>query len=100
MGNLFRMREFTEGPSLKDVERVVHVIEDRTDDISTIAENGPAVFINGENPFVTTRSVSMVVGVSHLSSGETLVAALIGPVRMPYDRHMRVMEAFHRFFVP
>lgn len=98
MGNLFRMPEFTKGPSLEDVERVAHVLEDRTDALSTLAENGPAVFINGENPFVTTRSVSMVVGASHLPSGEALVAALIGPLRMPYDRHVRVMEAFRQVF--
>lgn len=96
IGQLFRMRELVEDPAASDVERILDVIEDQPATVSALAEGGLTVLINGEIPFVRTRRVSMVVSSPALPSGQPLLAVLIGPLRMPYDRHIRVLEALDR----
>lgn len=98
IGQLFRMRELTFDPAASDVERILNVIEDQTTAVSALTERGLTVLINGEIPFVRTRRVSMVMASEALPSGQSLLAVLIGPVRMPYDRHIGVMESLHEAF--
>ncbi len=94
---LVRMRELTEGHVASDVERIVDIIEEQPRAVSALTEE-VAVFINGEIPFTRTRHVSMVVTASALPSGQPLLAALIGPVRMPYNRTVGVLQALHHTF--
>lgn len=96
LGNLFRMREFQEDPDPGDVERLLVAIEERPEEVSALAEEGPAVFINGEHPLVWSRRCSAVIASPILATGSPVVVALIGPVRMPYERHLSVMETFYR----
>lgn len=95
-GNLFQTPEFQEDPGGSEVERLLDVIEERGLEISMCAEDGPVVFIDGENPFARTERLSVIVTAPMLPSGLRAIAALIGPIRMPYDRSLRVMEALHR----
>jgi transcriptional regulator of heat shock response len=71
------------------------MVQEHSLELSSYAEEGPAVFINGENPFVETKRLSVVFTAPRLPSGALLVAALIGPLRMPYDHHLRLMDALH-----
>jgi transcriptional regulator of heat shock response len=96
--NLFKTPEFMHDPDVEDVERLLEVLEDRIEEISASTEEGPQVFINGENPWLRTQRMSMVVAAPVRMSGETFVATLIGPVRMPYDRHVGLMEAVVQAF--
>lgn len=96
--NLFRTPEFMTDPDVEGVESLFGILEDRVEEISASAEEGPKVFINGENPWLRTQRMSMVVASPVRMSGETFVATLIGPVRMPYDRHLCVMEAVVQTF--
>lgn len=98
IGHLFRMRELVEDPAVSDVERILDVIEAEPTAVSALAEGGLTVLIDGEIPFVRTRRVSMVVASPKLRSGQPLLAALIGPVRMPYDRHISILEALQQAF--
>lgn len=99
-GQLFRMQEFDERPTVADVARLLDVFEHPATVFSSLASPAPRAFINGENPLVPTRRVSMVTTATVFPSGEALLAALIGPVRMPYERHLGVLSAFHQVFSP
>lgn len=93
LGNVLRMRELAETHAAEDLARLLEALLDRSEDFAQVPTDGPAVFINGENPLVESRCTSMVVVRSRLASGNTLLAALIGPVRMPYERHWRVLRS-------
>lgn len=95
--NLFNTPEFITDPAVEDVERLFTVLEDRVEEISASTEGEPKVFINGENPWLRTQRMSMVAAPVRMS-GEMMVATLIGPVRMPYDRHLCVMKAVVQTF--
>lgn len=94
--NLFQTPEFREDPGGADIDRLIEAVEERGREFSALAETGPAVFIDGENPFVRTRLFSMVVAALVLPSGARVVAALIGPLRMPYERHLQLMDVLQR----
>lgn len=98
LGNLFRTPEFADNPDAADIERLLEVLEDRVDEVSARADAGPTVFIDGENPWVRSRRISVVLAAPTRASREPMIAALIGPIRMPYDRHLCVMEALYRAF--
>jgi len=93
IGRLIRMREFTEEEALVDVERLLDTLESEEEDVSVFSSETPTVFINGENPLVASDRTSMVICTPRLPSGESLLVALIGPVRMPYDHHLRLLDA-------
>lgn len=76
-----------------DVDRLIEVVEERAVELSALAEDGPRVFIDGENPFVRTHRFSMMFAAPRLPTGAHVIAALIGPVRMPYQRHLHLLEA-------
>lgn len=98
-GNLLRLREAADHQLLDDIERVVDALEAHPDLPATAAAGDrPLVMIDGENPLVRTHRVSVVLTCARLASGETLLAALIGPLRMPYQRTMRVLETVHEVF--
>lgn len=96
-GQLVRMRDLGEDSAVSDVERILNIIEEQPSAMPALTEN-VVVFINGEIPFTRARRVSIVATESALPSGQPLLAALIGPIRMPYDRHVAVLEALHRAF--
>lgn len=96
--NLFKNPEFAADPDVEDVERLFAILEERVDEISATTEGGPKAYINGENPWLRTQRMSMVVASPVRLSGVTVVATLIGPVRMPYDRHLRVLQAVVQAF--
>lgn len=96
IGRLIRMREFTEAPALDDVERLLDTLESEPEDVTVLFGETPTVFINGENPLVSSVRTSMVVAAPRLVSGEPLLVVLIGPVRMPYDHHLRILEALRQ----
>lgn len=95
LGSLFRMPEFAERPHADEIEELVDVFDARAPEIAARAEQGPLVYIDGENPWVRTRRVSMIVTAPVLPSGLPVVAALVGPLRMPYDRHLALLHAVH-----
>ncbi len=97
-GNLLRLREAADRALLQDVERVVHAFEEHPDMPASAASERLVVLIDGENPFVRTRRVSVVCTCPSLPSGDRLLAALIGPLRMPYERTIGVLEAVHDVF--
>lgn len=95
LGSLFRMPEFTERPHAEEIEELVDVFDAKISEIAARAERGPLVYIDGENPWVRTRRVSMIVTAPVLPSGLPVVAALVGPLRMPYDKHLALLHAVH-----
>ena len=96
LSNLFRMRESSESEIIHDVERVMDAMEEQADAlVIRLAGGQPTVFINGENPVARAERVSMVVTAPRLPTGLPLLAALIGPLRMPYTRNMRILRAVH-----
>lgn len=97
---LFSMQEFDEHPAMTDLGRLLDRFERPADVLATLAASPPRVYIDGENPLAPIRRVSMVTTRTILPSGTALVAALIGPVRMPYERHLGVMEALQEALTP
>jgi len=96
LGYLLRMREFAEPRVGDDLERLLDVIVDAPAVFDGLSDEGPVVFIDGENPAVESERMSMVVTSPRCRSGHTVVAALIGPVRMPYNRYWRILRAFEQ----
>lgn len=96
LGYLLRMREFVEAQAGEDLERLLNAIVDAPAVFDDLSHEGPAVFIDGENPAVESARMSMVVTSPRSRSGHTIVAALIGPVRMPYNRYWRILRAFEQ----
>lgn len=94
--NLLRRREAADRELLSEVEQMVHAFESPLDLPVARAGERPVVLIDGENPYVRTRHVSVVFTCPRLPSGDTLLAALIGPLRMPYARTVRVLETVQR----
>lgn len=96
LGHLLRLREFAEPRAGDELERLIDAVVDAPAVFDALAEEGPAVFIDGENPAVESEWMSMVVTSPRGRSGHTVVAALIGPVRMPYNRYWRILRAFEQ----
>ena len=96
LSNLFRMREFAESETVHDIERVLGAMEEHAIALlAHMAEGQPTVYINGENPVAHAERVSMVVTAPRLPTGSPLLAALIGPLRMPYTKNLRIIHAVH-----
>ncbi|TSC73135.1 MAG: heat-inducible transcriptional repressor [Parcubacteria group bacterium Gr01-1014_38] len=96
LANLFRMRELTDGETAHDLERVLQAFEEHSETLMAhVADGQPTVFIDGENPVARAEHVSMLVTAPMLPTGLQLLAALIGPLRMPYTRNMRILRAVH-----
>lgn len=95
---LFRLREFDEHVAIEEVGAVLDAFHDWRPASSFLTSAGPTVFIDGETPFARVRRVSMVLASPTLPSGIVLFSALVGPTRMPYNRHLGIMQALHETF--
>jgi transcriptional regulator of heat shock response len=70
--------------------------EQYVDQLARSSSEEPVVFIGAENPFFTTPHSSLIARAVRLPNGERAVLILLGPKRMPYSRHLAVVESMAR----
>lgn len=92
MPYLFRFPELTDRETARELGELLEALEEHFHRASTLGEEGPTVFIDGENPLRRVRRTSMVLSAPRFRE-TTIVAALFGPLRMPYERILRVLHA-------
>ena len=74
----------------ENVERIVADLE---------SEEGPKIYIGGENPIEEIRSCSMIASSYHSEDGDSGIIAIIGPKRMQYGRNKSLIDFVRKLFL-
>ena len=93
---LSRLFDLPEGTNVEAVKEATAIADDIDNQIKTIvddAREGVAVYIGSENPGVRANHTSVLARTVMLPTGQEAVLLLVGPKRMPYERHMPLLEA-------
>ncbi len=96
LSELIREPEFSEAEPLLEVSRVLDAIEDNFENFTQSVSNRPTVYIGGENPYVESSRLSLMLATCDLPSGEKGLLAIIGPTRMRYDKNIKLLQALSR----
>lgn len=98
VGHALQRPEFADRAAATELARVLAALEDEPETVSASIDDGVRVFINGEIPFARARRVSVVAASHPLPDGRYFLSALVGPLRMPYDRTVHVLESLDSVF--
>lgn len=93
---LSRVFDQPEGESMETVREVTSIADSLDEHIETFAEqarNEVVVYIGEENPTYDAKYTSVLARTVTLPDGEEAVLLVLGPKRMPYARHMPLLEA-------
>lgn len=90
--------EFATGEHVRDVSRMLEAFDAHLSDLASEKQAAPRVYIGDENPFAATRHVSVIVTTCRFPSGEHGFLAVVGPLRMRYDRTIGLLESAARLF--
>lgn len=85
-----------EGEQLETVREVTDIadgLDEHIEEFADEAREHVAVFIGSENPAYAAEHTSILARTVTLPSGEEMILMLIGPKRMPYSRHVPLLEA-------
>lgn len=76
------------------ISKFVDFLEMLQDNLELIKISAPlSIFIGREHPFTKTYEFSTLIARCPLSRRETGLLALVGPMRMPYEQNIRILES-------
>ncbi|MBI1834082.1 MAG: hypothetical protein HYR90_04650 [Candidatus Andersenbacteria bacterium] len=93
---LSRLFDQPEGEDIETVREVTNITDTLDDHITEFVEqarNEVVVYIGEENPAYNAKYTSVLARTVTLPDGEEAVLLVLGPKRMPYARHMPLLEA-------
>lgn len=89
---LFKDPEIAETEYMLDITKALEILDDRIEEIISSANSEPKVFIGRENPYMPTKKISLLITTCDLPSGEKGLLGIIGPMRMKYERNIKLLE--------
>ncbi len=89
---LFKEPEITETEYMLDITKALETLDDKIDEIIAYINEEPQVFIGRENPYMSTKKISLLITTCDLPSGEKGLLGIIGPMRMKYERNIQLLE--------
>lgn len=89
ISNLFEKPEFSDVQTLRSISAVVDKFDDILRDMFGVINEDVNVWIGGENPFGEKMATLMVK--YHLPNGMVGTLGLIGPLRMDYEKNIRLL---------
>jgi len=90
ISNLFEKPEFSDVQTLRSISAVVDKFDDILRDMFGVINEDVNVWIGGENPFGEKMATLMVK--YHLPNGMVGTLGLIGPLRMDYEKNIRLLS--------
>lgn len=92
VNQVLKKTEFSEPNVTKELFILLEALEQNMNNIVRhISEKTPQVFIGKENPLTQGENLSMIVE-SCTVSGERIIAGIIGPKRMNYQRNVPLVD--------
>ncbi len=95
--DLLEEPEFSGGEHVRDLSRVLEAFDAHVRELASIIDDVPRVYIGDENPFAATQHISCVIAPCRFPSGEHGFLAIVGPLRMRYDRAMSLLASTAEF---
>ncbi|MBU0613823.1 hypothetical protein KJ766_00875 [Patescibacteria group bacterium] len=90
MSKLFEKPDFEDVETLRSVSTVVDRFDDVMRDIFKTVEQDVNVYIGRENPF--GENMTSILVKYKIPGGMTAIMGLVGPLRMDYQRNMRLLK--------
>jgi len=78
---------------MEELSEVIDNVSDIVLKASAQVTADPEVYIGQENPFMKAEHLSIIVGTTTLTSGQTGLVILVGPKRMTYQRNILLLSA-------
>ncbi len=94
VSNLFQKPDFNDVETLRSLSTVVDRFDDVMRTVFNQVERDTQVWIGNENPF--GKQVATVLVKYQLPNGATGVLGLVGPMRMDYQKNMRLLNEVKR----
>ncbi|RMD52416.1 hypothetical protein D6827_00005 [Candidatus Parcubacteria bacterium] len=89
ISNLFQKPEFGDVQTLRTISNIVDKFDDILRDMFGVVDEDVNIWIGGENPFGEQMATLMVK--YHLPNGMTGTLGLIGPLRMNYEKNIKLL---------
>lgn len=96
---LSELMEEPEGQEPKAVREISHFLEhidDYLEELASSASDATVVVIGRENRMFKAQYTSVVLRPVRVHGANRIILAIIGPKRMPYGRHVRLLEGVAR----
>jgi transcriptional regulator of heat shock response len=94
VGRLLREPEFGDS---NQIAEILDYLDRNIEELFDIVQDGTiGIYIGQENPIKQMKGLSMIVSGQRLKSGNRGLIAILGPLRMRYDRNIALVEYMNK----
>lgn len=93
LSRLFDLPEGADIETVREATTIADAIDTHIEAIVDDARGQIAIYIGSENPGIPVNRTSILARTITMPTGQEAMLLLVGPKRMPYERHIPLLEA-------